>query len=362
MPSTVPEQLPTLSVIIPARNEQENIGECLASILPQILPGWDVTVVDDRSDDMTASVVRDLQEEHPSLKLLSISSLPEGWTGKNHAVWNGAREARGEWILFTDADTRHEPGGIGRALQMALDLKVDALSFSPSQRTGSPFELALQPVIFQFLSWKFPYHRVNDPGERVAAANGQFLLIRRDVYERIGTHEAVRSSVLEDVELARKIKGGGLDVHVQRLFFASGAGIVSCRMYRSPLEMWGGWRKNLAMLMDCNLWTGVAYTSLVLFYFLAPLLLFLTGLILCAATVKGDALMLGGAFSLFLGFSAGLLQGRALRKAGYPFHALFLTWPGAILFLLLVMASFFDVRIRGVVTWKGEGYKTKKSY
>jgi glycosyltransferase involved in cell wall biosynthesis len=232
-----------ISAIVPARDEEPSIADCIKSLArqPQIA---EILVVNDESTDKTAEIVRGLMTNIPNLRLLETQGVPVGWVGKNNAVALGAREAKNPWLLFTDADAEHEPGAAARALRVAVETNAALVSFSPEQVMEKSYEKALIPFIYCRLARKFSFDAVNDPSSPDAAANGQFLMIRRDAYDAVGGHASVAAEVLEDVALARRIKSAGY-----RLAFHSGKGIVRVRMYRSFASMWEGWTKNLYKLM-----------------------------------------------------------------------------------------------------------------
>ena len=228
---------PEVSVIVPARNEEICLAECLRTLAAQVGASYEVIVVDDDSTDRTRSIA----ESFP-VRLIAAGSLPEGWSGKCNAAWSGAMVARGPWLLFTDADTKHAPNSVASGLQEARESSADLLSYSPKQEVGSLAERALMPVIFAELALTYPPKQVSDPNSPVAAANGQYLLIRREVYDAIGGHAAVATAILEDVELAKRTKQAGYALRFRM------SDLVTTRMYRSFGEMWEGWTKNLALL------------------------------------------------------------------------------------------------------------------
>ncbi len=228
---------PDVSVIVPARNEEACLADCLRTLVGQAGPSYEIIVVDDDSTDGTRAIA----ESFP-VRVIAADPLPEGWSGKCNAAWSGAKVAQGQWLLFTDADTKHAPNSIASGLQEAKDAAADLLSYSPKQEVGSLAERALMPVIFGELATTYPPKEVCDPSSPVAAANGQYLLIRREVYDAIGGHAAVATAILEDVELAKRAKQAG---HALRFRLSD---VVTTRMYRSFGEMWEGWTKNLALL------------------------------------------------------------------------------------------------------------------
>jgi len=235
-----------ITAIVPARNEEQVIATCVRALTqqPEIS---EIVVVDDQSTDRTAEIVRALMTEIPHLRLLEVQDVPPGWVGKNHAVWLGAKDATSAWLLFTDADAEVLPGAAARALQLAKDTGIVLVSFSPEQLTRSWYEKSLIPFVYCRLAKYFSYEAVNDPHSQAAAANGQFLMIRRDVYEAVGGHASVAGEVLEDVALASRAKTVG-----HQIWFGAGRGLVRARMYRSFGAMWEGWKKNLYLLIGAR--------------------------------------------------------------------------------------------------------------
>ncbi len=234
---------PDVSVIIPARDEEACLADCLQSLVGQQGPTYEIIVVDDDSADATRSIAKSFP-----VRVISADPLPPGWSGKCNAAWCGAKIARGKWLLFTDADTKHSPHSISAGLTEAVASEASLLSYSPKQEVHSFAERALMPVIFAELAATYRPKKVCDPDSPVAAANGQYLLIRRDIYDAVGGHAAVATAILEDVALAQRVKRGGSLLHFRV------SDVVSTRMYRSFSQMWEGWTKNLALLFPHPYW------------------------------------------------------------------------------------------------------------
>jgi glycosyltransferase involved in cell wall biosynthesis len=239
---------PQVSVIIPARNEEANLGACLESLMNQCNFTFEIIVVNDHSTDRTKEIARSF----PGVQVIDADPLPAGWTGKNNAVASGARAARTNWFLFTDADTVHLPGSLPRALSEARENAVDLLSYSPEQIAVTFWEMATLPVVFAELARQYPPSKVSDPNSPEAAANGQYILIKREAYEAVGGHAAVAASILEDVALARAIKVSG-----RKIRFRYAADAVRTRMYRNFRQLSEGWTKNLALLFPNPGWLAV---------------------------------------------------------------------------------------------------------
>ncbi len=237
------DRLPPVTILVPARNEAARIGSCLGSILRLDYPNLDVVVIDDGSTDGTSEVARRAAAGDGRLTVVQAGPLPAGWVGKNHALWQGQAAARGDWLLFTDADTLHAPASLRLAVGEALARGAGLLSLTGRQQAVSVVERLVQPLVFEFLARRFPLAAVNDPADPRAAANGQYLLVARQLYDRIGGHAAVKGDLLEDVALARLAKLAGA-----RVVFLAAPDLVTVRMYEGAGALWEGWTKNLADL------------------------------------------------------------------------------------------------------------------
>jgi len=236
-----PSQARPLSVVIPARNESANIGAVVSSILQSTYHPLEVVVLDDRSSDDTAATVRGLMPGDPRLRVVTGSDLPDGWLGKPWACVQGYRETSGELIVFTDADTRHQPDLLGFAVG-ALEAENAALvTIVPRVRCVTFWERVVMPQIFYLLAMRFLPRRINQARRiRDVIANGQFILVTRASYERVGTHAAVRGAVAEDLALAQAYFRQGY-----RLHGAFAEDLMETRMYRTLRELVNGWSKNI---------------------------------------------------------------------------------------------------------------------
>src|SRR6266487_158919 len=235
---------PLVSIIVPARNEELNIRRCVTSLLEQDYGHYEVIVVDDGSTDGTACILDQLAATHPDsdrLYILRLRDLPAHWAGKPHAIHRGTQEARGEWFLFTDADTWHAPNALRSSLTQAMQEGVDMLTLGSQQELPKFWNKVMTPMAYLGISMQYPPKLVNDPLSNVAVANGQYILIRREVYDAVGGYERpeLRDTLLDDRDLARVIKQQGF-----RLHFVDGRDLVHVYMYRSLKDEWRGWRKN----------------------------------------------------------------------------------------------------------------------
>jgi glycosyltransferase involved in cell wall biosynthesis len=336
--TSVSESVATVSAIVPARNEEVAIAACVESLVaqPEVV---EVIVVDDESTDRTGEIVRELATRLPKVRLLESNGPPDGWVGKNYAVSIGAREAKGDWLLFTDADAEHLAGSTAEALKKARETGAALISFSPEQVTERWYERALLPFVYCRLAKIYSYEAVNDPKSGAAAANGQYLMIQKATYEAIGGHAAVAGEVLEDVALARIAKRAG-----HGIWFGSGNGAVRVRMYRSFPAMWEGWKKNLYRLVGGTPRAALSELDATLPWMV--LLVLLVGIKLPWALFLGVILLLARQ----LGYGVQLTRNR------YPFSFIVYYVPAVVLYAGVLWASYRS-HVRGRVVWKGREYQ-----
>jgi chlorobactene glucosyltransferase len=240
-----PDRTPLVTVVVPARDEAVNIEACVASLTDSDYPNFEVLVVDDRSDDGTADLARAMETGGAQrLEVIAGKQLPEGWFGKPWACWQGAQEARGELILFTDADTVHRSDLLERAVRAQEEDDADLLSLTGRQLMETFWERLVQPQVFLSMTLRF-YDiegAVRRKRWRSVVANGQFMLFRREAYHSIGGHEAVKEEVVEDLALARLVVRSGHHLSVRMA-----ESTFSTRMYRSFSELVEGWSKNMVL-------------------------------------------------------------------------------------------------------------------
>ena len=331
---------PEVSVIIPARNEEDCLADCLATLAGQVQTDYEVIVVDDHSTDNTGAIAGNFP-----VRLIAADPLPAGWSGKCNAAWSGAQVAKGKWLLFTDADTRHAASSVAQGLQEAREHDAALLSYSPTQEVHSFAERALMPVIFAELAATYPPKQVCDPRSPAAAANGQYLLVRRDVYDAVGGHAAIADAILEDVELARRVKQAGYKLRFRM------SDVVSTRMYRSFPQLWEGWTKNLALLFPSP-------RKLALGRFLEFAVIISGPILVIWALAHGARLVatLESFFAVFFLFS--FLN--RVRRAHFDWFSNVLAILGLPLFAILLLNSDISHR-RGLVRWKGREYGAASS-
>lgn len=239
-PVQAPASGPPVSIIVPARNEQANIRCCVHALLDQDYPDFEVIVVDDRSTDATPAILAELSAREARMLVVNGLELPQGWAGKPHALYQAARVAKGDWLLFVDADTFLSPNALSASIASAIRCGADLYTVMTEQILGSFWEKTVMPLVLTALSVGFSPRKVNDPATRDAIANGQYILIKRSVYDAIGGHQKLHNLIVEDKAISEQVKWNGY-----RLIVADGRGVARTHMYYSLPEMWEGWTKNI---------------------------------------------------------------------------------------------------------------------
>jgi chlorobactene glucosyltransferase len=262
----VSEPAPLISVLIPARDEEGNIATCLGSLQKQDYPNFEILVLDDNSSDNTATMVEQIVAKDSRIQLLRGAPLPEDWAGKPFACYQLAKQARGSWLLFVDADTTHAPHMLRSTLAQALRLNSSLLSGFPRQlATSLPQKIAVPVLYFIILSWLPLWWLQRSREPKPSLAIGQFLLFPRDEYWRIGGHEAVKSRILEDVWLGVEIsRSGGRQVAVDL------SPAVSCNMYHNVGAMWEGFIKWVYSVLALSPPVLAVMMAAAYFFFLLP--------------------------------------------------------------------------------------------
>jgi chlorobactene glucosyltransferase len=367
-PTPPPSNGPLISVCVPARNEERNIRVCVESIRVQDYPNLEVIVLEDRSTDATSEILRQLAmesdsllspvKEHiplgrPSLQIIHGANLPSGWAGKPHALFQTSKAARGEWLCFIDSDTFLSPNALSACYAKAIETNADMFTIMTFQILGSFWEKVVMPIVMTALSVGFSPRKANDPKSKDAIANGQFILIKRSVYDAIGGHERVKDQIVEDKAIAEQVKWNGY-----RLIVSNGDSLAWTRMYTSLPEMWEGWTKNIYLgLSDRpSLMLFGAFLALIaaLILPLWPLLgvfWYLHGGGWLALTVVAKSIIL---WTIVLYARARVATGMRIS----PWYAFTLPL-GSAVFAAMMFTSAWKVLSGQGVLWKGRRYTPK---
>ena len=346
---------PLVTAIIPAKDEQETLPDCLRSVCAQGYPNLEILVVNDRSTDATAAVAESVAATDPRVRVVTIETLPPGWTGKTHALHVASAEARGDWYWFLDADTRHHSDSLSIVLEYARREGAALASLVPEMRCDTFWERVVQPLSGIVLMRSFPLYKVNDDRDKLAFANGQYILIRKDSYAKCGGHVAVRDRFVEDIYLAKAVKSQGDPIRA-----AMGTEISSTRMYTSLPQIVRGWSRIMYDSMGRKPWPLVGKI-------LEPLIFSQTFLIAAAIGLVSWLSDGWGAFPAWmLGLSVVhlILQITVLYRmylVSSPRTAVDAVWyplAGFVSDWILLKAIWMCVT--GKVTWRGTSYQNNQ--
>jgi chlorobactene glucosyltransferase len=336
----LPPVLPKVSILVPARNEEMNIASCILSLLAQDYPSFELIACDDQSSDCTRKILGQIASSQPTLKVLDGDPLPEGQLGKNWACIQLARQATGDLLFFTDADTIHQPQVLKLLVAALTGEKADLLTGFPRQEMHTWGERLLVP----FFSWAFycfiPLglaYRLQIPF--LSNANGQMMLFRRQAYQVIGGHESVSASMIDDLMLAQHIKKAGLRWRVLH-----SRDLVSCRMYRGNQAAFDGFTKNLFAAFDFHLLRfSFAFLWLAVMFW-EPLIVLSLAAIGWLPQARGLELVNCVGLSLLLWLIP-------YFELGFPL-GLACIYPFTILANLVVAFQSLRLSLTGALTWK----------
>jgi glycosyltransferase involved in cell wall biosynthesis len=326
------ENPPRVTVILAARNEEANIERCLTSLSRQRYDNYEIIAADDRSTDSTARIIRG---KFPRVRYVKISSLPDEYSGKSHAIYQAQKRAHGEWLLFTDADTIHSEYSILAPLTYALKHNVDMLSLIPEPITIGFWEKVIQPFMGLTLFLLFQPERINRPGTKSAFGVGQYILIHREAYARIGGHKRLLGFPFEDIAMAQNAKK-----HNLRYTFMFSDSVYKSRMYGSFSEIWEGWERIFFLIFSGRIWMLPLIISTVLLLSLLPYI----------AVFYYP--LLGALQLLFLH----LAMERSYRFVRADRRYIFTNPLGCFILVSVLGSAFIKKILRKGVTWRGKHY------
>ena len=336
----------TVSVLVPARNEEANIEACVRAIVASRHPIDEVLVYNDQSTDGTSAILRRLCLELPTLRVVGGEPVPPGWVGKPHACHQLAKHASGDLLLFVDADTKLYSEGLERLAWLFSNRRADIVTAVPRQLTGSWVERMMIPLLtVTYTSWLWLplIYLTRDP--RFVAANGQLMAVTRRCYDRIGGFEAVKSEIVDDVAFCRHAKRSGA-----RVVFADGRKTAECRMYNSPLALWLGFSKNIYEGIGNTLVGLLAVLTLYTTVFVLPYGALLVGVLTSAHWLP--LALLGVVCNLIMRGALALRYGHSLGSV--------ILHPVAVLGLLAIALNSFRWSRRGRLLWAGRAYASRQ--
>jgi len=333
---------PRVSIIVPARNEEESIEQGLRQLLALDYDNYEVLVVDDRSTDRTGEIIERVAaspEAHGCLKAIHVAELPPGWLGKTHAMWTAAERATGDWLLFTDADVLYKPDVLRRALVYAEEENADHIVVFPRMIMKSPGERMMIAFFQALFTFGHRPWRVADPDTKDHMGVGAFNMVRRNVYDAVGTYKALRMEVLDDMKLGKVIKNARF---VQRNVF--GDDLITIRWAVGAMGVVNNLTKNFFAILSFQWWRAVASAFALLFLNLGPFL----GVCLVHGWARVPyEVALGSMFLIYVGMST---------KSSIPAYYFFLHPISTTLFAYTLLRSMVLTLWNDGVTWRGTKY------
>lgn len=342
---------PKVSIILPARNEEEYIGKCLDSLINQDYENYEIIAIDDSSTDNTGKIIAEYARKNSKVKHVSAKLKPDGWMGKNWACIEGYKESTGELLLFTDSDTTHVKNTISLAVSHLLSLNLDALTLMPKMLSLDLWTRFTLPMISTFLHTRFSALRVNDPTKKTGYFFGSFFIIRRKVYDDVGTHEGVRQEIIEDGALGKKVKEEGY-----KMKMVSGDKFVDAIWARDRSTLWNALKRLMVplYLQDSKIAVGIFFAVVFLLFIPFPFLMYS----LISFDLEQSHLLL---FTVSLISSALIYIGASLEaKILHIKQKYVILGPiGSLVVILGFLSGMIQAKSSAAVSWRGRKYSMK---
>jgi chlorobactene glucosyltransferase len=346
LPESFKKNPPLVSVMIPARNESENIKRCLRSLLKQDYPNLEILVLDDNSDDGTSISVKQLAENDERIRLIAGKRLKKGWLGKCYACWQLSKHAKGKYLIFTDADTLHSENSISCAIGCLISNRLDALSSIPRQIMVSIHERLLITWVQFGIMALLPLYLINKSRSPLfSTANGQFLLFKKEVYRKIGGHKSIKNKILEDIHISKMVKK-----HGYKFMIFDGSKNINCRMYRNLRDLRRGFSKFMFAAFDFKLFTMMIVILLIVVLFLMPFILLPVGILFFNwPGIIFNHIVLQICILLIMRILLAIkVRNRVFDSLLHPFSMIYV--------ILICINSVFQTKFGEGVYWKGRSY------
>ncbi|HEY1022782.1 MAG TPA: glycosyltransferase family 2 protein [Flavisolibacter sp.] len=329
---------PSIAVIIAVKDEEAEVENALRSVCNLDYPNLEIVAVNDRSTDNTPQILQRMAQANPLIQVITIESLPEGWLGKNHALYQGYLATASEWMLFADADVLFAPEALRKAVHYVLENKLDHLTALPEITSKSQLFKGVMNTFALMLNVKLRPWDIANPKSKASMGVGAFNLVKRSAYEGAGTHKVISLRPDDDLKLGERIKGAG---YRQNIVF--GDGEISLQWYSSLREFVAGLMKNTFSVANYNIFmaVGMALSALLLVVLPWPLLLFLGYPYTIAALV------------IFLSQLSIMLGVKGIRAKWW--HALLIPFSGLVMVYIILVSSFRTLR-QGGIYWRNSFY------
>lgn len=344
-------ETPKVSIILPARNEEEFIGKCLDSLLDQDYENYEIIVIDDSSTDSTGKTIMEYAMKDTRVIHVSAKPKPDGWMGKNWACMEGYAAATGDILLFTDSDTVHSRNVISLAVSHLLSCDLDALTAIPKMVCLDNLTRITLPMISTFLHTRFSALRVNDPSKKTGYFFGSFFIIKKSTYEKVGMHQGVRQEIIEDGALGKKVKESGFKMKMVR-----GDHLISAIWARDRSTLWNALKRLMIPLYLQSAKIAVGIFFAVLFLLFMPFALLVYSSAFFAHSESFPALFAASIVSSGMIYAAGMLDARELRIRFR--HAL--CGPlGSLIIVSGFLSGILQAKRSMSVSWRGRVYSMR---
>lgn len=332
-----------ISVLVPARNEEGNIGNCIKSILNQDYKNFELIVLNDNSIDRTKEIMNSFNDSR--LKIINGKSLEQGWVGKNFSCHQLQQVAIGEYLLFTDADTEMSNDCISSSINFAIENETDFLTIIPFEESVTFWEKAVIPMLYFAIMVFLPVPLIERfKRKEFAMGNGQFMLFKRSFYDKIGGHQSLKNKIVEDLWLARRVKEFG-----GKLILANGMDVMKCRMYKSLEEIWNGFSKNIFAGLSFSVIGLMVVTLLNFIFFISPVFFLLYGLSISNSFIISLSLI-----SILIPIIIRITHSIKFKQ---PFWFSFLNVLSCFFIILVSLNSYRVLKFGKGASWKGREYK-----
>jgi len=344
---------PKVSVIVPARNEEEFISKCLDSLLDQDYQNYEIVVIDDSSEDSTGQIIKKYAEKHSKIIHVSARPKPEDWMGKNWACMEGYKKATGELLLCTDSDTKYSQNVISLAVAHLESTKIDALTVIPKMLCLDNWTKITLPMLSTFLHTRFSALRVNDPSKKTGYFFGSFFIIKRAVYEAIGTHEGVKHEIIEDGALGKKVKESGFKLKMVR-----GEHLLEAVWARNWSTLWNGLKRLMVPLYLQNNTIAIGIFVAVMFLLFMPFPMLFYSVVFFEGTISFTILLISSILTCCLVYFAGIID--ATKGLQIKWIYSLLAPVGSFIVVAGFLMGMLHAKSKTAVSWRGRSYSMKE--
>ena len=343
---------PKVSIILPARNEEEFIGKCLDSLIKQDYENYEIIVIDDSSEDSTGKIIAEYAKKNSKIIPVSARAKPDGWMGKNWACMEGYKKATGELLLFTDADTEHAENVITLAVTHLNSFDLDALSAIPKMLTFDFWTNITLPMISTFLHTRFSALNVNNPKKKTGYFFGSFFILKKETYQKVGMHEGVKHEIIEDGALGKKVKESG---HKMKMVRAEH--LIGAIWARDKSTLWNALKRLMVPLYLQSGKIAIGIFFAIVFLLFVPFPIFATSVLLPSEVISSKVLCITSAIASVLIYIGAIIEvkiGLELKLR----YALFAPL-GSFVVILGFLSGLLQAKKTSSVTWRGRSYSMK---